>query len=133
MRNSKHAPPGAPGQALRHHDNPHRAEFRIQNRDRRRAFHLELKDTYNVAAEDEPFGRWQRGEPDDYAWHQGWLDFLREVTAAGVQVQRVRVVSTPHTDYTRWGLEVARLNIQAGEDVRYLPRHLTKDIKAARG
>ncbi len=93
-----------------------------------RSFHLELKDTYNVAAEDEPFGRWQRGEPDDYAWHQDWLDFLREVTAAGVQVQRVRVVSVPHTDYTRWGLDVARLNARAGEDMRYLPRHLTKDI-----
>src|SRR5215468_8767856 len=33
----------------------------------KRAFHLEQRDTYNVAAEDEPFGRWLRAEPDDYA------------------------------------------------------------------
>lgn len=40
----------------------------------KRAFHLEQRDAYNVAAEDEPFGRWLRGEPDDYAWHQDWLN-----------------------------------------------------------
>jgi hypothetical protein len=44
-------------------------------------------------------------------------------------VQRVRVVSIPHVAYTRWGIEVAPLNIEAGEDVRYLPRHLTEDIQ----
>jgi Family of unknown function (DUF6879) len=103
-------------------------EFKDLVRGSKRAFHLELKDTYNVAAEDEPFGRWQRDEPDDYAWHQDWLGFLREVTASGVQVQRVRLVSVPHTEYTRWGLDVARLNAEAGEDMRYLPRRLAKDI-----
>lgn len=94
----------------------------------KRAFHLEQKDTYNVAAEDEPFGRWQRGEPDDYAWHRDWLGLLREVTALGVQVQRVRLVSVPHTEYTRWGLDIARLNAEAGEDMRYLSRGLANDV-----
>jgi len=104
-------------------------EFKAVARSAKRAFHLEQQDTYNVAAEDEPFGKWQRGEPDDYVWHQDWLCFLREVTAAGVQVQRVRLVSVPHTTYTRWGLDVARLNAEAGEDMRYLTRHLAKDIE----
>jgi uncharacterized protein DUF6879 len=103
-------------------------EFKALARASSRAFHLELKDTYHVVTEDEAFRRWQRGEPDDYAWHEEWLDFVRTAIAAGVQVQRVRVVSVPHTDYTRWGLEIARLNVQAGEVVRYLPRHLTADI-----
>jgi len=95
----------------------------------KRAFHLEQRDAYNVAAEDEPFGRWLRGEPDDYAWHQDWLGFLRQATAAGVAVQRVRLASSPHTDYIRWGLDVSPLNIEAGEDIRYLPRHVADDIK----
>ncbi len=94
----------------------------------KRAFHLEQQDSYNVTAEDEPFGRWLRGEPDDYAWHQDWLSFLRQATAAGVAVQRVRLASVLHTDYIRWGLDVSPLNIEAGEDIRYLPRHLTTDI-----
>src|SRR5215467_5519115 len=95
----------------------------------RRAFHLEQRDTYNVEAEDEPFGRWLRGEPDDYEWHQDWLRFLRQASAVGVRVQRVRLVSLPHTTYTRWGLDVARLSVEAGEDIRYLPRDLIKGIE----
>jgi hypothetical protein len=93
-----------------------------------RAWHLELRDTYNVESEDEPFHRFLAGEPDDYKWLDEWLAFIREVTAAGVAVQRVRVVTIPHSDYTRWGFAVAPHNIAAGEDVRYLPRHLTRDI-----
>lgn len=95
----------------------------------KRAFHLEQRDTYTVAAEDEPFGRWLRGEPDDYAWHQDWLSFLRQATAAGVMVQRARLASVPHTAYIRWGLDVSPFNIEAGEDIRYLPRNLTTDIE----
>jgi hypothetical protein len=33
-------------------------------------------------------------------------------------------VTVPHVDYTRWGLAVAPHNIEAGEDIRWLPRHL---------
>jgi hypothetical protein len=95
---------------------------------RRRAFHLEQRDAYNVAVEDEPFRRWLHGEPDDYAWHADWLEFVRQATAAGVLVQRVRLASVPHTDYVRWGLDVSRLNTEAGEDIRYLPRHLAVGI-----
>jgi hypothetical protein len=95
---------------------------------RKRAFHLEQRDAYNVESEDEPFGRWLRGEPDDYAWHADWLGFVREATVAGVQIQRVRLATIPHSDYLRWGLDVSPLNIQAGEDIRYLARDLTRGI-----
>ena len=44
-------------------------------------------------------------------------------------MQRVRLASVPHTDYIRWGLDVSPLNIEAGEDIRYLPRHLADGIK----
>lgn len=104
-------------------------DFKADVLARRRAFHLELRDTYNVESEDEPFRRWRDGEPDDYAWHAEWAGFVRRATAAGVRVQRVRLASVPHTDYIRWGLDVAPLNIKAGEDVRYLPRNLASDIE----
>lgn len=44
-------------------------------------------------------------------------------------MQRVRLASVPHTDYICWGLHVSPLNIEAGEDIRYLPRHLADGIK----
>jgi hypothetical protein len=94
----------------------------------RTAFHLELQDSYHTPEESGPFDLFQRGEPDDFAWHQPWLSLVRDATRAGRSIARVRVVSVPHGDYTRWGLTVAALNIQAGEDIRWLPRHLAHDM-----
>ncbi|GAB1693261.1 DUF6879 family protein [Krasilnikovia sp. M28-CT-15] len=87
------------------------------------AFHLEVEDTYDTPEESEPFRKFMAGEPDDFAWHEEWLDLMRVTTRSGKSVERVRVVSVPHVDYTRWGLTVAPLNIAAGEDIRWLPRN----------
>lgn len=65
---------------------------------------------------------------DDFEWHRPWLSLVRASTSNGRRIQRVRVVSVPHVDYTRWGLTVAPLNIDAGEDIRWLPRQLTSDL-----
>jgi Family of unknown function (DUF6879) len=103
-------------------------EFKALMRASGRAWHLELRDTYTVESEDGPFQRFLAGLPDDYQWLSEWLALVREVTASGVTVQRARIVSVPHVDYTRWGLVVAPQNIAAGEDIRYLPRHLADGI-----
>ncbi|GAA1190156.1 DUF6879 family protein [Prauserella alba] len=90
----------------------------------RDAFHLEVQDTYDTPDESGPFQLFLRGEHDDFGWFQPWLDLVRHATSAGRTVRRTRVVTVPHADYTRWGLTVAEHNITAGEDVRWLPRHL---------
>src|SRR5262249_6095707 len=94
----------------------------------RAAFHLELRDSYHTPEEAGPLSLFLRGEPDDFAWHQPWLTLVRAATQAGKRITRARIASVPHGDYTRWGLNVARLNIAAGEDIRWLPRHLTHDL-----
>jgi hypothetical protein len=53
---------------------------------------------------------------------------VREATNSGKVMTRARVVSVPHSDYARWGLSVAPLNVNAGEDIRWLPRHLAEGI-----
>ncbi len=73
---------------------------------KRTAFHLELKDSYHVPEEAAPFRLFLEGMQDDFAWHQPWLRLVREATAAGKRVTRVRVVTIPHSDYVRWGLAV---------------------------
>ncbi|MCE7006584.1 hypothetical protein LWC34_27690 [Kibdelosporangium philippinense] len=90
----------------------------------REAFHLEVQDSYHTPEESGPFQLFLSGQPDDLAWHKPWLDLIREVTTSGKRVTRARVVTVPHGDYTRWGLTVAEHNIAAGEDIRWLPRHL---------
>lgn len=90
---------------------------------RSEAFHLEVADSYAVADESEPFRKYLDGEPDDFAWFDPWLQLVKDTTGRGVAVKRVRIVTVPHTDYTRFSLAVTALNIDAGEDIRYLPRH----------
>jgi hypothetical protein len=97
-------------------------EFKALLRSSKRAWHVELRDTYNVEGEDEPFGRFLNGEPDNYEWLAEWHDFIRDATACGTVVQRARIVSIPFGDYTRFGLAVAPHSVKAGEDIRYLPR-----------
>jgi hypothetical protein len=94
----------------------------------RSAFHLEVEDSYHTPDESEPFRKFLEGEQDDFEWHRSWLELMRETTKSGKRVERVRIVSVPHVDYTRWGLTVAPLNIAAGEDIRWLPRHLTQGM-----
>jgi hypothetical protein len=90
----------------------------------RSAFHLEVQDSYHTPEESGPFQLFLDGQPDDLEWHRPWLELIREVTTSGRSVTRARVVTVPHVDYTRWGLTVAEHNIAAGEDIRWLPRHL---------
>ncbi|MGA5299305.1 DUF6879 family protein [Nucisporomicrobium flavum] len=86
------------------------------------AFHLEVEDSYHTPEESQPFQKFLAGEPDTFDWHRPWLDLVRHTVASGRRIERVRIVTVPHVDYTRWGLTVAPLNIEAGEDVRWLPR-----------
>ncbi|WP_228786161.1 DUF6879 family protein [Nocardia terpenica] len=97
----------------------------------RRAFHLETQDSYNISEEVEPLRKFLAGEPDDYKWCREWDELMAEQTGKGKVVQRVRMVSVPHVDYTRFGLTVAPMNISAGEDVRWLPRPLIDSVELA--
>jgi hypothetical protein len=53
---------------------------------------------------------------------QSWLSLVREATAQGRRFARVRLVTLPLTDYSRFGVWCAQFTNGAGEDIRYLPR-----------
>ncbi|WP_328391528.1 DUF6879 family protein [Nocardia sp. NBC_00416] len=95
------------------------------------AFHLEVRDAYAVPAETHRYRRFLDGLPalPDPDKHQ-WNSMVREATGRGVSVTRVRVVTVPHTDYHRWLLSVTGANAEAGEDIRYVPRHLAGEVPA---
>ncbi|MFF0488215.1 DUF6879 family protein [Nocardia sp. NPDC004068] len=97
------------------------------------AVHLEVRDTYAVPAESEPLRRFLAGEPrlsepDEY-W-EAWAEAVKDATARGVTVRRVRVVTEPLSDYQRWLLTETDDNIEAGEDIRYIARHLVREVPA---
>ncbi|WP_433654006.1 DUF6879 family protein [Nocardia sp. CA-128927] len=90
------------------------------------AFHMEVRDTYAEPEESEPLRRFINGEPEpsDGYDKDDWIDLVEKMTGRGVTMSRVRVVTVPHSDYQRWLLSVAGSSVAAGEDIRYLPRHL---------
>lgn len=81
-----------------------------------------MRDRYNSPREVESFRKFMSGEADDLAWHQNWLAMIREATAHGRRFSRVRVVSLPLSDYSRFGLWISRFAHEAGDDIRYLTR-----------
>ncbi|MBO0855529.1 MAG: hypothetical protein J2P18_17400 [Nocardia sp.] len=90
----------------------------------RRAFHLETSDDYLAEDETDSLRAFLADETIDPGgpWFDPWAAQVRRMTGRGVSVQRARIVSEPHTGYTRYLLALARHNVEAGEDVRYLPR-----------
>ncbi len=92
------------------------------------AFRLEVRENYADAEEAIHVRRFLAGEPDDDSWMDDWLGMILRRTLEGQHIERVRVVSEPWSDYTRFGLHLSRLNTAAGEDIRYMSRDRGKEL-----
>jgi hypothetical protein len=83
---------------------------------------LEVRERYNAPREVESLQKFLAGTPDNLEFAANWLMSIREATSAGRRFARVRVVSVPLSDYSRYGLWAARFTNDAGEDIRYMER-----------
>jgi hypothetical protein len=93
------------------------------------AWRLEVRDNYADPGEAEHVARFLAGEPADDSWMEDWMGLILRRTLEGQQIGRVRVVSEPWSDYTRFGLNLSRLNVAAGEDIRYMSRDQAKELE----
>ncbi|RMB87676.1 DUF6879 family protein [Streptomyces shenzhenensis] len=95
----------------------------------RSAVHLEMRDAYYSNPRFEAWLKGERVDWDDRAsWWRPFHQDIADAVARGVQVRRARVVSEPVTDYIRWEHYQTRANVDAGEQVRWLPRRDTADL-----
>jgi hypothetical protein len=94
----------------------------------REAVHLEMRDAYGTVAELPHMARWAAGEPDNLDWLHDWCNTLRDHVKAGRSVRRARIVSEPLSDYQRWSYSIARPMVEAGEDIRWVPRRLVSSV-----
>jgi hypothetical protein len=92
------------------------------------AIHLEMRDAYGTAVELPHMARWAAGEPDNLEWLQEWCAALRKHVKAGKLVRRARIVSEPLSDYQRWSYSIAYPMLEAGEDIRWVPRRLVSSV-----
>lgn len=94
----------------------------------REAIHLETRDAYGTATELPHMITWAAGEPDDLGWLQDWCSTLRRHAEAGKSVRRARIVSEPLSDYQRWSYSIAYPMVDAGEDIRWVPRRTVSSV-----
>lgn len=90
----------------------------------RESIHLEMRDAYGTAVELPHMAKWAAGEPDDLRWLDGWCTQLRRHREHGRSIRRARIVSEPLSDYQRWSWSIAQPMVDAGEDIRWVPRRL---------
>jgi hypothetical protein len=92
------------------------------------AVHLEMRDSYTPR--DPIFLDWKAGKHFDPAERMAdWFQGRRATLARGVVIRRARIVSEPLSEFTRHEFETtSRLNIPAGEQVRWLPRRRASDL-----
>lgn len=53
---------------------------------------------------------------------------MRAGTAAGKTFRRARIVSEPVSEYQQWVLKDTHLYVEAGEDIRWVPRRLVSTV-----
>lgn len=92
------------------------------------AIHLEMRDAYGTEIELPYMAKWAADEPDDLDWLQEWCGTVRRHVQAGRTVQRARIVSEPLSDYQRWSHDIAHRMVDAGEDIRWVPRRLVSSV-----
>jgi len=94
----------------------------------RTALKLEFRDQYMTG--DLGYVAWQAGDLDraveEYA---GWTELARGAVQRGVQMKRARIVSEPVSEYITFEHAVtSRVNISAGELIRWVPRRRVSDL-----
>lgn len=105
------------------------AEFdRLLSTFEKSSSHLEMRDAYGTEIELPYMAKWVAGEPDDLRWLDEWCITLRNHIATKRLVRRARVVSEPLSDYQRWSYSIAGPMVEAGEDIRWVPRSLTSSV-----
>ncbi|MGW1225399.1 DUF6879 family protein, partial [Streptomyces sp. NPDC002530] len=96
------------------------------------ALHLEMRDSYGIEAESAEFAAWKSGDDssrhDSTGRRSSWLNLVRGATARGVVFRRARIYSEPASEYIRFEHAGTHLNVEAGEQVRWLSRRLASDI-----
>jgi hypothetical protein len=97
------------------------------------AFRLEALPEYRVEQEAEWFAEWQRSGkvPELTPDNDSWCKLVSEAKSAERRMERVRLVTTPLTEYERFELATFRDSVAAGEEIRVCHRESWERIAKA--
>ncbi len=88
---------------------------------------VELRDDY--AVDRELFAAWRAGDADAVARAaEASREKVAARVAAGMSLRRVKVVSEPLSEYQRFAFDYSAHAVDAGEDIRWVPRRLVSTV-----
>jgi hypothetical protein len=98
----------------------------------REAIHLEMRDSYGLGEEAKRFAAFLATGTRDHAaeapQRRPWVELIQGLSRTGKQVRRARIVSEPLSGYARFEWAGTDVLIDAGEEVRWLPRRLASPL-----
>jgi hypothetical protein len=98
----------------------------------REAIHLEMRDSYALSQEAKRFATFlatgTRDRAAEAPERQHWSELVQRLTRAGKRVRRARIISEPASNYIRFEWAGTDVIVDAGEEVRWLPRRLASPI-----
>ncbi len=98
----------------------------------REAIHLEMRDSYALSGETRRFAAFlatgTRDRSAEAPERRYWTELIQRLTRTGKRVRRARVISEPVTDYIRFEWAGTDVLVDAGEEVRWLPRRQASPI-----
>lgn len=93
----------------------------------RRSWRWECQGHY--ASDEQELNDWLTGRThEDDGSDRAWYDYIRGLRQRGIPFERVRMLTEPLTDYLRWMLTNTHLNVEAGEDIRWLSQTKARDF-----
>jgi hypothetical protein len=105
-------------------------QFRILLSESRTAFRLEYQ-RQPLPGEQAAVEHWLNGNrtvPWEWPEWRNWLDLAWRHVSRGNEIQRVRLVDDPPTDYQHWAIQCTPWHEQAGDRIRYLQRSVAKQL-----
>lgn len=94
---------------------------------RHTAWRLETRRSYASNRKGANWARWQAGE--ELLFDSNWYANVRTQTAQGKRIERVRMIDEPLTEHQRFLLATGLGSVDAGEDIRNLPRSRAVELR----
>ena len=76
----------------------------------------------------ESMRHWRANQVTNDPEDSEWVRYIRELRAASIPFERVRMVTEPLTDYLAWMLAITNSNIDAGEDIRWCKESVAHEL-----
>jgi len=99
---------------------------------RQKIIRLEQQPSYKSDFTDAHYERWLNGDPAPPTENPGfssWLRLVQEVTANGVDINRVRIHGNPPSEPQKWSRWKGRWNTAAGDKIHYLDQDLARELE----